>query len=197
MYLDNLHPGHGFANGSTGTITGIIVDPAEQDQPAAQRRQNVRYLRHPPACVLFRPDWSTAPAVTGLPSGAYPLIAIDQTYSLPQSSTTAKATVSRKQFALIPAYAYTHDKSQGQNINPVIVDMLKPSNGSVKRESYYVALSRSSGASDVALLRDISTPVENQLRAGPCEALRLDDKLLIKQHEDTKAKFEKGCLFQR
>lgn len=39
--------------------------------------------------------------------------------------------------------------------------------------------------------------VMNQLRAGPCEALRLDDKLLIKQHEDTKAKFEKGCLLQR
>ncbi|KAH9162586.1 hypothetical protein EDB89DRAFT_1860696, partial [Lactarius sanguifluus] len=55
---------------------------------------------------------------------------------------------------LTPAYAFSDYKSQGQTIESVLVDLMKPPSGYLTPFDAYVSLSRSRGRQTLRFLRD-------------------------------------------
>jgi hypothetical protein len=98
-------------------------------------------------------------------------------------------TIERKQFPLMPAYAFTDFKSQGQTIESVIVDLAKPPSGGLTGFNVYVALSRSRGRETIRLLRDFD---EKLFTVHPNEQLRREDQRLEALEKKTQECFEAG-----
>ena len=84
-------------------------------------------------------------------------------------------TVKRRQFLMMPAYAFTDYCSQGQTIPAVLVDIATPPTGGLNLFNLYIALSRSSGRSTIQLLRDFDDKLF-QATHQP-ELLAEDDRL--------------------
>ena len=84
-------------------------------------------------------------------------------------------TVKRRQFPMMPAYAFTDYCSQGQTIPAVLVDIATPPTGGLNLFNLYIALSRSSGRSTIQLLRDFDDKLF-QATHQP-ELLAEDDRL--------------------
>ena len=60
---------------------------------------------------------------------------------------------------LVPGYAFTDYKAQGQTMECVFVDISKPPSGALSPFSVYVALSRSRGRRTIRILRDFDHSV--------------------------------------
>ena len=76
-----------------------------------------------------------------------------------------KFTISRKQLPLLPSYAYTDYKSQGQSLESVIVDLV----GCKMTQSLYVMLSRVKSLEGLTVLypfqaAQISRPLSHEYR---------------------------------
>ncbi|KAK0215619.1 hypothetical protein IW262DRAFT_226575 [Armillaria fumosa] len=84
-------------------------------------------------------------------------------------------TVTRRQYPMTSAYAFTHYRSQGQTIPAVIVDVARPPTGKLSLFNLYVALSRSSGQESIQLLQDFEE--EDFLQGHDTELLMEDDRL--------------------
>jgi hypothetical protein len=153
------------------------------------------YLQYLPLCVLFKPSWTTSPPIPGVPAGFYPMFPRTDQFSITTSLAEGTVRVHHAQYDLISAYAFTHEKSQGQTLAPVICDISMPARPSMKIEGLYVCLSRSSGRQTVRILRPFDERIIKKLRAGPTEALRLDNQLLKRQNQATKERFENGTRF--
>ena len=81
------------------------------------------------------------------------------------------------------AYAFTDYRSQGQTLQPVIVDIGPPPYGHLTPFNVYVALSRGTGCHNICLLRDFD---ETLLQRHPSEYLRLEDEQLQELDKCTK-----------
>jgi hypothetical protein len=68
MYMHNLDPAYGFANGSMGIIGDILLDPREPAFGAVAPGERV-LLSFPPLYIIFRPDWTSA-----APLERYPMV---------------------------------------------------------------------------------------------------------------------------
>ncbi|KAJ6486487.1 hypothetical protein C8R47DRAFT_952119, partial [Mycena vitilis] len=87
----------------------------------------------------------------GLPQGVLPIIPSQLGFSIEASGR--KCSITRRQLAMTPAYAFTDYKSQGQTLGQVYIDLEKPPCGQLTPFSAYVALSRSKGRDGIRLLR--------------------------------------------
>ncbi|KAF8798283.1 hypothetical protein BYT27DRAFT_7055534, partial [Phlegmacium glaucopus] len=65
-----------------------------------------------------------------------------------------KVKLERRQLAIVPGYAFTDYKAQGQTLAYIIVDIAKPPSGKLSPFNVYVALSRSRGRQTIRILRD-------------------------------------------
>ncbi|KAF8810921.1 hypothetical protein BYT27DRAFT_7090817, partial [Phlegmacium glaucopus] len=65
-----------------------------------------------------------------------------------------KIKVERRQVAIVPGYAFTNYKLQGQTLEYIIVDLAKPPSGKLSPFSVYVTLSRSRGRKSIWILKD-------------------------------------------
>ena len=81
------------------------------------------------------------------------------------------------------AYAFTDYRSQGQTLQPVIVDIGPPPYGHLTPFNVYVALLRGTGRHNICLLRDFD---ETLLQRHPSEYLRLEDERLQELDKCTK-----------
>ena len=82
-----------------------------------------------------------------------------------------KIKLERRQLAIVPGYAFTDYKAQGQTMECVIVDISRPPSGSISAFSMYVALSRSRGRKTIRILRDFDPTL---FMHHPSKDLRLD-----------------------
>jgi ATP-dependent exoDNAse (exonuclease V) alpha subunit len=85
------------------------------------------------------------------------------------------------------AYTFTDYRSQGQTLEPVIVDIAPPPFGRLTPFNIYVALSRGTGRENIRLLRDFD---EKLLQQHPSEHLRLEEDRLQKLNDTTKRIWE-------
>ena len=83
--------------------------------------------------------------------------------------------MTRAQFPITGAYAFTDYRAQGQTIPYVIVDIATPPTSGLSLFNLYVALSRSSGRNTIRLLRDFDD--ETFLQAHVPELLEEDERL--------------------
>jgi len=73
------------------------------------------------------------------------------------------------------AYSFTDCRSQGQTINPALIDIGPPPSGGLTPFNAYVALSRGQSRDSIRLLRDFDDKIFTE---HPSEFLRLEDERL-------------------
>ena len=177
------------ANGVRGVIEGIVLD--ERERLMTVNDTHSIHLRYPPRYVLVRLARTKAPCLENLPQNVIPIVPVKKTFTITKNGT--KTTVTRYQLPLTLAYAFTDYRSQGQTLEPVIVDIGPPPFGHLTPFNIYVALSRGTGRNSIRLLRDFD---ETLLQHHPSEYLRLEDERLDSLNESTKRLWEtrKHCV---
>ncbi|KAJ7574257.1 hypothetical protein C8J56DRAFT_1065082 [Mycena floridula] len=156
MVLFNITTEANVANGSKSVINDIILDSREPE-PVADKFGRV-HLKFPPALVIFRPEntsitnkfqdkYSDTPL---LKLGQLPITPMEMGFSIQDGKETIAVT--RRQFAMTAAYAYTHEKAQGQTLGTVLVDLAPHPGGELTPFHVYVALLRSKGRSTIRIL---------------------------------------------
>ena len=183
MVTLNIHTDMDVANGVRGKIEAIILDGRER-VTTTDKTQSIR-LKYPPRYILVRLDRTKAPLLQDLAQNVIPIIPVTKTFSMTKNGQ--KLTVSRTQLPLTLAYAFTDYRSQGQTLEPVIVDIGPPPHGYLTPFNIYVALSRGTGRDNIRLLRDFDSTL---LEQHPCEFLRLEDERLKNLNETTKEIWE-------
>ena len=146
MILTNVAPSAGVANGTCGTIFDIILNPRE---PCHAILMHFCPLLYPPSTILFSPLDPSLLHFQGLPPGIVPLFPLTKTFRV---GTDPGRTIKQIQYSLTPTYAFTDHKSQGQTIECIIVDIMKPPLGGLNGFNIYVALSHSHGWENIQLL---------------------------------------------
>jgi ATP-dependent exoDNAse (exonuclease V) alpha subunit len=97
-----------------------------------------------------RLDRTKAPLLQGLEENVIPVIPVTKTFIICKDGI--KKTVHRTQLPLSLAYAFTDYQSQGQTLDPVIVDIGPPPHGHLTPFNIYVTLSRGTGRQNIRLL---------------------------------------------
>ncbi|GAW02204.1 ATP-dependent DNA helicase PIF1 [Lentinula edodes] len=190
MVLANISTEADLANGTRGTVTHIILDDREPVEH--EERDGATMLRYPPACIFFKPDGDTAVRLKGCPEGLLPIVPQEAKFSVPVNETGSR-TITRRQLALTPGYAFTDLKSQGQTIEYVIVDLASPNYGSkLNAFGAYVSLSRSRGRDTIRILRGFD---ESIFVTHPSQVLEAEDEKLIGYEQATTRAWREGNLW--
>jgi ATP-dependent exoDNAse (exonuclease V) alpha subunit len=180
MVMKNICTHAGIANGSRGTIAGIMLDERELELHTSTDQGRI-LLVFPPAMLLFKPTVSVMPQVHGILEGLIPMFPDLGSFTIHMSTRTK---VQQRQFALTLAYAFTDFKSQGQMIECVIVDLGKTSSFRLDPFHAYVSLSRSRGRETIRLLRDFDHKL---LTHHPSDDLQKEDERFVALAEQTKS----------
>ncbi|KAF8814028.1 hypothetical protein BYT27DRAFT_7219951 [Phlegmacium glaucopus] len=135
---------------------------------------------------LSRPE--TQPKITfdGLEEGIIPISPSLLKFSVKVDGERLK--LERRQIAIVPGYAFTDYKAQGQTLECVIIDIAKPPSGTLSPFNVYVALSRSRGRKTIRILRDFDPEL---FMHHPSEDLRRDMTRLEELDSKTKVEHER------
>jgi hypothetical protein len=174
MVTSNVETDLDITNGARGEIVDIILHP---DEPVITNQPIVN-LVHMPLYILVKLTRTRATKLEGLDEAVIPVEPATIKFQIKVKTIENKKTtrtISRKQFPITPAYAFTDYRSQGQTISHVIVDIGKPPSGSLTLFNLYVALSRSSGRSTIRLLRDFD---EDLFKNAHLTSLMMEDDRL-------------------
>jgi ATP-dependent exoDNAse (exonuclease V) alpha subunit len=197
MVLLNLSTEADIANGTTGTIEDIILDP--RDENCTLNDDGSVLLKYPPALIIFKPENENeslhftdhfAKHTRKLPKGAVPLTPSSVSFTV-HGSDGQSYTIHRRQFPITASYAITDIKSQGQTMGPALVDLSSPPSGKLSGFNAYVALSRSKGRKTIRLLRDFD---ETMFQTPPSVDLDAEMKTLDELDKQTKALFKNTHL---
>jgi PIF1-like helicase len=183
MVILNIATEADLANGTRGTVQGFVLDPREER--AVPDEKGHVHLRYPPPVIYFKPDTKTNVVFEGIPPGIIPIS--PSTHGFSVTVNGEKVKIERSQLAVVPAYAFTDYKSQGQTMEYVIVDISRPPSGCLSPFSVYVALSRSRGRKTIRILRDFDPTL---FMHHPSEDLRIDMMRLEQLDKQTKAAYE-------
>ena len=188
MVVLNIATEADLANGTRGTVEGFVLDPREQRTPPDER--GTIHLKYPPPVIYFKPEMQTRALFEGVPPGIIPISPSMVGFSVDVDGGRVK--LERRQLAVVPAYAFTDYKSQGQTMECVIVDISKPPSGSLSPFSVYVALSRSRGRKTIRILRDFDPAL---FMHHPSEDLRTEMERLRHLDEKTREAYnERECI---
>ena len=169
MVTNNLQTDLDITNGARGVVVGIILNP---DEPPPDEGP-VNTLKYLPECVLVKLSRTRAAALPGLDEGVIPIQRIS---TKTQIRIRGKSrTVTRTQFPITGAYAFTDYRAQGQTIPYVVIDIASPPTSGLSLFNLYVALSRSSGRNTIRLLRDFDDKMF--LQGHVPELLEEDERL--------------------
>ena len=182
MVVLNIATEADVANGTRGTVEGLVLDPREEHTPPD--KDGRIHLQYPPPVIYFKPDMETNTAFEGIASGIIPISPSAVPFSVEVEG--GKVKVERRQLAIVPGYAFTDYKAQGQTMEYVIVDISKPPTGALSPFSVYVALSRSRGRKTIRILREFDPAL---FMHHPSDDLRIDMARLEHLDERTKDGF--------
>ena len=121
----------------------------------------------------------------GLPQGTVPITPRTNGFHIRLCNN--KKSYTWRQFALTAAYAFTHEKSQGQTLDCVIVDLANP--GTLTLFHAYVSLSRARGRDHIRILQKFDRKL---LTTHPSNDLREEDKRLADLSDMTRKNFAAG-----
>ncbi|KAM6496749.1 hypothetical protein JOM56_007222 [Amanita muscaria] len=201
MVVLNLSTEKEIANGTRGTLEGLVLDP--NDEPTVSD-DGIVLLKFPPLAAIFRPEGgcdfdfnahnnSTETVGFQIPEGCVPIVPSTTTFTVNVGKKSYG--IRRRQLAMTAGYAFTDYKSQGQTIEYAIIDLAKPPRGAITPFSAYVALSRSRGRNNVRFLRSIKDDmVKDVFMKHP--SLELKKTMERLEHLDilTKEKVDRGEL---
>jgi hypothetical protein len=179
MITYNVMTDMDLANGARGEIVDIVLD--EREDPLDVQTPIIN-LKYPPQLVLVKLLDGKAMKLHGLPDGVLPITPISKSFTF-QTSPKSRKNANRRQLPIVPAYALTDYRGQGQTVVPVFIDIGRPPTGHLTAFNAYVALLRARGQHTVRLLRDFDDKIFTQ---HPCEYLRNEDIRLEKLDRLTK-----------
>ena len=187
MVVLNIATEADLANGTRGTVQGFALDPREK-HTIPNEEGHIR-LQYPPPVIYFKPDMHTNTVFEGVPEGIIPISPSTMRFTVEVNGEKVK--MERRQLGIVPAYAFTDYKSQGQTMEYVIVDISKPPSGHLSPFSVYVALSRSRGRKTIRILREFDPTL---FMHHPSEDLRKDMVRLEQLDEQTKEVYEERMV---
>ncbi|KAF8809590.1 hypothetical protein BYT27DRAFT_7254326 [Phlegmacium glaucopus] len=121
----------------------------------------------------------------GVPRGIIPISPSLVSFSVDVNGEKIK--LERRQLGIIPGYAFTDYKSQGQTMEYIIVDIANPPSGNLSPFSMYIALSRSRGRKTIRILRDFDPAL---FMLHPSEDLQWEMARLEQMDVETKLWFD-------
>jgi hypothetical protein len=190
MVTSNVETDLDITNGARGTIVDIVLHP---DEPEVVDGTIVK-LKHLPSYILVKLSRTRASKLEGLDESIIPIEPTSVKFQIRVKNADKKLisrTVSRKQFPMTAAYAFTDYRSQGQTIPYVIVDIARPPTGGLNLFNLYVALSCSSGRTSILLLRNFEPEM---FQKNHISALMLEDDRLEHLNELTKIWWDKEVV---
>jgi ATP-dependent exoDNAse (exonuclease V) alpha subunit len=183
MVVLNIATEADVANGTRGTVEGFVLDPRETN--TSPDEEGCIRLKYPPPVIYFKPDMHSTAKFEGLAEGIIPISPSKVRFSIEVEE--GKVKLERSQLAIVPGYAFTDYKAQGQTMECVIIDIAKPPSGALSPFSVYVALSRSRGRKTIRILRDFDPALFMQ---HPSEDLRVDMERLERLDQKTRETYQ-------
>jgi hypothetical protein len=187
MVTTNIETDLDIANGARGEIVDIILHPDEPELPDTP----IVTLTRLPAYLLVKLTRTRATQLEGLEEAVIPVEPGSVKFQIKVKGMGGKVmtrTVTRLQFPITGAYAFTDYRAQGQTIPFVIIDIGKvPTGGSLNLFNLYVALSRSKGRQTIRLLRNFD---DAMFLKSHTAALTEEDKRLADLDQKTKQWYE-------
>lgn len=185
MVTRNISTVANLSNGSRGRVTDIVLDPREPRIGIEAVKERIVFLHYPPAFLIIHLDFCDMPQLQGLPPQHVPISAVECRFSTTMKPSTR---ITRRQFPLAPAYAFTDFKAQGQTIDHILVDIGKTTCFALSPFNAYVSLSRSHGRDCIRLLRDFDN---NLFLRHPSEDLQIEDARIEELAEETRKRYLK------
>lgn len=105
MLTTNLAVELKLTNGCMGTITHIQLDQRETVPEGGSH-----ILQYRPHCIIVKFDNCKCPTLDGLDPGEVPIFPVKGSFQFQFPMAKTRCTISREQFPLVPAYAYTAHK---------------------------------------------------------------------------------------
>ena len=108
-----------------------------------------------PDCVIVEADDVNMSPLDGLQPNHVPIFPKGKSFKVKLPGKKDKININRKHFPLVPRFACTAHKSQGQTLTKAIIDLVIPENniGGVEINFSYVPLSRVRALKDLTILR--------------------------------------------
>src|SRR6267154_6634110 len=105
-------------------VEDIILDPREHVSRGDLHDDDngIIWLKYPPAMIVFKPLHYEFPPFPGMDPGLIPIFPSEVTFNI-HYQNNPKTKITRRQYPLSAAYAFTDHKAQGQTIENVIVDI--------------------------------------------------------------------------
>ena len=164
----NISTELGLTNGTTGVVTSIPLKPEER----VDEEVGIHNLKYTPDYIVLKLDEITMKQLEGLEENHVPIFTRNGSFSFQAKGMDGSATINRKHFPIVPAFACTAHKSQGKTLAKVIVDLVPQ-----KRRKYvdisfsYVPLSRVRALKDLTILRPFDFAVITKSVNPDCAAM--------------------------
>jgi ATP-dependent exoDNAse (exonuclease V) alpha subunit len=162
MITQNFDVDGGIVNGSKGTLKRIRFYVDAQGN------------RHLTSCVVHVEDVSEQP-LPNLPPKDVPILSDTVQLQFTHPHSKRSCTIRRTQVPIVPAFAMTAHKAQGQSLSNVIID-LQSCNGT---EAPYVMVSRATSLEAILILRPFDW-----------------SKICCRQSQDTRQEIERINILQ-
>ena len=158
----------GLSNGTRGIFRQLVYDDFDDDVRVTDPffPQHTKFITHPKYALVEFPSCKLDSGLSHLDTHIIPIAVTEQSFLfdvkqlLPSADQraartkkrAANITIKRKALPLVPAYSMTTEKSQGQTIAKIIVDLVTPP-GPIEVASVYVPLSRVKRLDDLLVVR--------------------------------------------
>ena len=148
---DNIATELGLTNGTTGVVKSIQFERNE----VISGETGFNRLQKMPDCVIVEMDDVTMKPLEGLRPNHVPIFPKAKSFEVKIRGKKDPININRTHFPLVPRFACTAHKSQGQTLTKAIIDLVIPDNnkGSVEISFSYVPLSRVRALKDLNILR--------------------------------------------
>lgn len=167
-----------IANGTMGTVVGIHPPLSSLSHSTAELDGVlVKKFISRPDLLLIKINNCDKPLIEGLPDGVIGLPPVSAQVKLTKLGNLGQSSVKLEQFAVVPAFACTTEKLQGQTCHDGIVVTPLDRRKAVPRQTLYVALSRSISLNSVTLTAPITR--EYLAKFKPTEATANEMSRLI------------------
>ena len=148
---DNVATELGLTNGTTGVVKSIQFHLDEEVTGGT----GFSHLENMPGCIIVELDDITMTPLDGLRPNHVPILPKSGSFQVKIPGMEDKISINRRHFPLVPRFACTAHKSQGQTLSKAIVDLVVPEDkiGPVEISFSYVPLSRVRALDDLTILR--------------------------------------------
>lgn len=203
LLTDNICNQLGLTNGTTGIFKKLIYETDSDLEPSQNENlifpiESTIFVRKPITVLVEIPTCNINGVFKGLPNKVIPIPLSQGTFTISTNkilNTSAKNffkkpkqfSIKRVQFPIVPAYAITTYKSQGQTMIKIVIDLVLPPFASKEIATSYVPLSRVQTLDNILILRDFKF---ESINIPQTQDQILELNTIYKMNQDTRTLFD-------